>query len=264
MYAQKSTIKQSLLSMIGQIQIGPHEIGIVLQDGRFGRFLQPGGHLPLNPVHERLVARFPIKIRTVQDTAIVSSADGFEFTASLNVQYCFDPSQAARRHQADMAAIALGPHPNSPLRNKVIKATIAELRRQTAQYNGMELLHGSIYEKLEKDVHRHLYRALSDYGISINIPNSVFLNSLNPPDALVQTMQMIHRQKQIAQILVANPQVGVQAMHLDILAQQDEIVHHTYGTWLPQPTPLEEASPEFQAIILPQSVSNGGLHRHAN
>jgi regulator of protease activity HflC (stomatin/prohibitin superfamily) len=262
-YARKSTIKQSLLNMIGQIQIDPHEVGIVLQNGRFGRFLQAGGHLPLNPIHERLVTRFPIKVRTIEEVACVPSADGFEFTANLTVQYCFNPSQAAKRHQADMAAIALNPRPDTALRKKVGKAAISELRRQTAQFSGAELRRGGIYEALEKRIHRHLHRGLAAYGISINMPNSVYLNTLTPPDDLLQTMQMIHRQKQIAQMLAEQPQAAL-AVQLDMLAQQDEAVHHTYGTWPSQSAPAAETVSEVQAIILPQSLVNGRPQRHAN
>ncbi len=258
MSAQKPTLKQSFMRRLGSIEVEPYRLGIVMHgEHQFGRFLPPGLHPPLNPWNERLTGFYNIKQRTATATGKMTSADGYAVTATVSVQYTFDPSRADSHHQGEMISIVLNRHPDAELRRKMTQVVLYELRNQIQRYMGAELLRGEIYRPLEQAVYRHLLRALTGLGISIPGTDSVFIESLEPSPELVREIQ----RQRMAQLMEAYPQTGQQVLWLETIARQNSVIYHAENPIVGQTITTETAVPEPLTV---NSANNGDVRRYAN
>lgn len=255
-YDERLTINQILRQKRGDVQVKPGQLGIVAQDGRFGHFLQPGWHPPLNRWNEQLVMYFSIIARTVEATEKMMAADGQSFIASISVRFTFDPSKADKDHLGEMANITMGRSTERLLREKVTRAALYGLRNQINLFNSNELMRGQIYNQLEKGVRCYLLRAFTGLGISIEGDDSIIVKSLEPSPELLEEIRL----QKLAELTPTLAQV----LWPGLLHQPDEVIHHTITSWPNQPGSRESAMADIQTIIPLKPVSHGDLHHHAN
>lgn len=258
MFAQKPTLKQSFMRRLGSIEVEPYRLGIVMQgEHQFGRFLLPGLHPPLNPWNERLTGFFNIKQRAATAAGKMASRDGYAVTATVSVQYTFDPSRADSRHQGEMISIVLSRHPDTELRKKMTQAVLYELRNQIQRYMGAELLSGEICRPLEQAIHRHLLRALTGLGIFLEGTGSVYVEPLEPSPELTREIQ----RQRMAQLMETYPQTGQQVLWLETISRQSGVIYHAENPILGQAITTETAVPEPLTV---NSANNGDVRRYAN
>jgi len=257
MLAQKSTIKQSFIRLVGGFEIQPYHLGVVMKgENHFGRFLQPGEYPPLNPLNEYLAGQFPVVQRTLQATGEMASADGYTVTATIRVQYIFDPSRADARHQGEIIGIISNRHADSALREKLRPVVLYELRNQIQRYQGAELMGGQVYRLLEQGVQRLLLRSFNGLGFLFEGTGSVYIEALEPSLELIRDI----RRQRMAQLLEKHPQTGPQVLWLDTLAQQNSVIYHADNAFMNQAALTETAVTEQSA----HATNNGDGRRSTN
>ncbi len=168
----------SLLSNCNQIFVGPDKLGIVLQNGRFARLLVSGWHTALNPYDEQLVAHFPIESRFIKFTSNASSKNDCTVTVTLDIQYRFDPYQAARKYQMEMINIVLSQHTEFELHKIVTHAARYSLQNEVNLYDSEELHRASTRAKIEQSIRQHLYRSLTPLGIFTDNADSISIETI--------------------------------------------------------------------------------------
>lgn len=256
MSSEKPTPHQFFRQKKGEIQIMPGEIGMVTQDGRFGRFLEPGWHQPLKRWNEQLVMRFPIISRTIETGEKMMAADGHTFTANISLRYTFNPSRADEHHLNEMAAVAMSRQTERLLREKLTRAVLYGLRNQINLYTSSELMQGQIYKQLENGVRCYLLRAFAGQGILMDGSDSIIIKTLQPSPELMEEI----RYRKMAELTTALPEGYWPGM----LDQPDEVITHTIKSWPNPPAARETTRANFQEVIPFKPVSNGNSRQHAN
>ncbi|MCA9733817.1 SPFH domain-containing protein [candidate division KSB1 bacterium] len=246
---QRPTIKQNLLRKIGQIKIENYHLGIVERDGKFGYFLKPGWHPSLNRWHERLIAIFPIKTRTISPVLKIQSSDGYTFRVRISVEFTFDPSRAIKNKRIEAVSLALNRDLDNALRQMVLRSVDYSLLKYAGGYSGEQLLSGNIRGLLTRNIRQHLQTVHSDMGLLIRPPQGVIIENISPPASFCANHHKNYIRQQAIEQLQNNPDTAFQVLLLEILEKQPNYVS------------LNGANSNMLLQIINEVFSSNGNHK---
>lgn len=224
---QNSPYKDRLLQMIGRVLVADNYLGVVFYNGRFAHFLPPGWH-PAPSAWNGQLFQIPVKAYLLKINMPAQSADGFTFQATFSVLFSADPSRARSERQAEMAGIILERNADSVVRSWVERQAQYGMRKLVGEMDSEQLLAGKQYNCLERNLRHHLQATLSDLGFLFQANDSVLIESLTPPDTLINVQHMLYRRQKTADFLATHPQ-ALQAHLLDTMAQSDNVFLNTAG-----------------------------------